>query len=125
MPSKRTLSYIRRLLLEKTVLSEKIINDDLSRVEECATNSTYILGDDFERCDNKGKKSAPKFIPSSTYHKAEKIIKSTKTHYTSNLKPSFNLKRCVKKETPNRERGSFYCMHVLEALTKTSQTSSN
>jgi hypothetical protein len=30
--------------LEKTILSEKMIEQDLSRVEECATKSTYRLG---------------------------------------------------------------------------------
>jgi hypothetical protein len=38
------------------------------------------------------KKSAPQFIPSFTYHKQKETIKSTKTHYPSNLKPSFNPK---------------------------------
>jgi hypothetical protein len=51
-------------------------------------------------CEDKGKKSAPKFIPSSTYHKEEKTIKSTKAHYLSNTKPSFNPKREVSKEIP-------------------------
>jgi hypothetical protein len=51
--------------LEKTKLSEKIIEDDLSQVEESATKSTYKLSIGFERCENKGEKSAPKFIPSS------------------------------------------------------------
>jgi hypothetical protein len=55
--------------LEKTALSEKIIEEDLSRVEESETKSTYRLGVIFERCEDKGEKSAPKFIPSSTYHK--------------------------------------------------------
>jgi hypothetical protein len=55
--------------LEKTILSEKMIDEDLSWVEESATKSTYRLGVDFQRCENKGEKSAPKFIPSSTYHK--------------------------------------------------------
>jgi hypothetical protein len=36
--------------LEKTALSEKMIEKDLSRVEECATKSTYKLGIGFERC---------------------------------------------------------------------------
>jgi hypothetical protein len=63
--------------LEKTALSEKMIEKDLSRVEESATKSTYRLGVGFERCENKGEKSAPKFIPSSTYHKEEATIKST------------------------------------------------
>jgi hypothetical protein len=52
--------------LEKTILNEKMIEEDLSRVEKSATKSTYRLGVDFERCENKGEKSAPKFIPSST-----------------------------------------------------------
>jgi hypothetical protein len=39
--------------LERTVLSEKIIEDDLSRVEEIATKSIYKLGVGFERCEGK------------------------------------------------------------------------
>jgi hypothetical protein len=50
-------------------LSEKIIEEDLSRLEECATKSTYKLEIGFERCEKKGEKSAPKFVPSSIYHK--------------------------------------------------------
>jgi regulator of replication initiation timing len=79
--------------LQKTALSEKMIKGDLSRVEESATKSTYKLGVGFERYEDKGEKSAPKFIPSSTYHQEEKTIKSTKAHYPSNPKPSFNPKR--------------------------------
>jgi hypothetical protein len=83
--------------LEKTVLSEKIIEEDLSRVEESATKSTYRLGVGFKRCEDKGEKSAPKFTLSSTYHKEEATIKSTKAHYPSNPKPSFNPKRKTRK----------------------------
>jgi hypothetical protein len=54
--------------LEKTKVSEKMIKDDLSRVEESATKSTYHLGIGFERCEDKGEKSALMCIPSSTYH---------------------------------------------------------
>jgi hypothetical protein len=36
--------------LEKTALSEKMIEGDLSRVEESATKSTYRLGVGIERC---------------------------------------------------------------------------
>jgi hypothetical protein len=79
--------------LEKTVLSEKMIEEDLSQVEESATMSTYRLGVGFERCEKKGEKSAPKFVPSSSYHKEEEAHKPTKTHYPSNPKPSFNPKR--------------------------------
>jgi hypothetical protein len=85
--------------LEKTALSEKIIEEELSRVEKSAIKSTYKLGIGFERCQDKGEKSAPKFIASSTYHKEEATIKSTKAHYSCNLKPSFNPKREVRKET--------------------------
>jgi hypothetical protein len=35
--------------LEKTNLSEKMIEDDLSQAEESATKSTYKLGVGFER----------------------------------------------------------------------------
>jgi hypothetical protein len=83
--------------LEKTVLSEKMIKEDLSRVEKSATKSTYRLGVGFERCENKGEKSAPKFIPSSIYHKEEEIIKFIKAHYPSNSNPSFNPKRSKKR----------------------------
>ena len=85
--------------LEKTILSEKMVKDDLSRAEESATKSTYKLGVGLERCDDKGNKSAPKFIPSSNYHQEEKTIKSIKTHYPSNPKPSFNPKKEGRKET--------------------------
>jgi hypothetical protein len=88
---------------QKTALSEKMIEDDLSRIDESATKSTYKLGVGFERCADKGEKSDPKFIPSSTYHQEEKTIKSIRTHYPSNPKPSFNPKREVRKETPSRE----------------------
>jgi hypothetical protein len=46
-----------------------MIEDDLSQIEESATKSTYRLGVEFERCEKKGEKSAPKFVPSSSYHK--------------------------------------------------------
>jgi hypothetical protein len=76
--------------LETTIVSEKIIEEYLSRVEEGATKSTYKLGVGFDRCENKGEKSAPKFIPSFNDHKEEESLKPTKTHYPSNPKPSFN-----------------------------------
>jgi hypothetical protein len=96
--------------LQKTVLSEKMIERDLSRVEEGATKSTYRLSVGFERCEDKGEKSAPKFIPRSTYHKEEATIKSTKAHYPSNPKSSFNPKREVRKETPKPREKASICM---------------
>jgi hypothetical protein len=51
------------------VVSEKIIEVDLSHVEESAIKSTYKLGVGFKRCEDKDEKSAPKFVLSSNYHK--------------------------------------------------------
>jgi hypothetical protein len=96
--------------LEKTILSKKMIEEDLSRVEESATKCTYRLGVGFEKCEDKGEKSAPKFILSSTYHKEEATIKPTKAHYPSNPKPSFNPKREARKETPSPREEAFVCM---------------
>jgi hypothetical protein len=48
--------------LKITVVSEKMIEDDLNHVEASATNSTYKLGVGFERSEDKGEKSAPKFF---------------------------------------------------------------
>jgi hypothetical protein len=81
-----------------------MIEEDLSWVEESATKFTYRLGVGFERCEDKGEKSAPKFIPSSTYHKEKVTIKSTKSHYSSNPKPSFNTKERSKERNPQAER---------------------
>jgi hypothetical protein len=91
-------------------LSEKIIEEYLSQVEESVTKSTYKLGVSFERCEDKGEKSAAKFVPSSNYHKEEELPKSYKIHYPSNPKPSFNPKRGVKKNTPNPCEKVYICM---------------
>jgi hypothetical protein len=96
--------------LEKTILIKKMIGLDLSRIKESAIKSIYKLGIGFEKCVDKGKKSALKFIPSSTYHKEEETIKSTKARYPSNQKPSFNPKRDVKKEIPKPREEAFICM---------------
>jgi hypothetical protein len=96
--------------LEKTALSEKMIEEDLSQVEESAIKSTYRLRVGFERCEDKSEKSAPKFVPSSGYHKKEEALKPTKAYYPSNTKPSFNLKREVRKETPKPREKAFVCM---------------
>jgi hypothetical protein len=96
--------------IEKTDLSEKMIEEDLNRVEESAIKSTYRLCVGFDRCEDKGEKSALKFIPSSTCHKEEATIKSTKAHYPSNPKSSFNLKIEVRKETSKIREEAFICM---------------
>jgi hypothetical protein len=96
--------------LERTILSEKMIEEDLSRVEESATKSAYKLGVVFERCEKNGEKSATKFVPSSNYHKEKEALKSNKTHYPSNPKSSFNPKKEVKRETPKSREEAFICM---------------
>jgi hypothetical protein len=56
--------------LEKIVLSEKMIEDALSRVKESASKSTYKLGIGFERCEDKSEKSAPSsFLAPATIKK--------------------------------------------------------
>jgi hypothetical protein len=87
-----------------------MIEDDLYQVKESTTKSTYKLGIGFERCEDKGEKSAPKFIPSSNYHKEEEALKPTKTHYPSNPKSSFNPKREVRRESPKPREEDFVCM---------------
>jgi hypothetical protein len=87
-----------------------MIEVDLSQVEKSATKSPYRLDVGFERCEDKDEKSASKFIPSSTYYKEEATIKFTKSHYSSNPKPSFNPKREVRKKTPKPREETFVCM---------------
>jgi hypothetical protein len=108
---KQEVAYLSSRL-ERTIVSEKMIEEDLSRFEESATKSTYKLGVSFERCENKGEKCAPKFVPSSSFHKEEEALKPTKTHHPSNLKPSFNPKRGVKKYSKVRKFTFAYFMVV-------------
>jgi hypothetical protein len=58
--------------LENTVLNEKMIKEDLSRVKKSATKSTNKLGVGFERCEKKDEKSAPKFFLALTITKKMK-----------------------------------------------------
>jgi predicted nuclease with TOPRIM domain len=96
----REVAYLTARL-EKTALSEKMIEKDLSQIEESATKFSYRLGVEFERYEKKGEKSAPKFVPNSSYHKEEESLKPTKAYYPSNPKSSFNPKREAKKKTPS------------------------
>jgi hypothetical protein len=87
-----------------------MIEKDLSQVEESATKFSYRLGVEFERCAKKGEKSAPKFVPNSSYHKEEESLKSTKAYYPSNPKSSFNLKREARKENSKPREEAFVCI---------------
>jgi hypothetical protein len=102
--------------LEKIVLSKKMIKEDLSRVKESATKSTYRLGVGFERYEKKGEKSAPKFVPNSSYHKEEEALKPTKAHYQSNPKSSFNPKREVRKKKPLSRESKLLCANFVAVL---------
>jgi regulator of replication initiation timing len=111
---KQEVAYLT-VRLEKTVLNEKMIKEDLSRVKESATKSTNKLGVGFERCEKNGEKSAPKFFSSSNYHKEDEALKPTKIHYPFNPKSSFNPKKEVRKETSKPREESFVCMFCSRA----------
>jgi hypothetical protein len=95
--------------LERTKLSEKIIEEDLSRIDEYVTRSIHKLGLGYERCEDKGEIST-KFVPSSTYNDEEESLKAKQIPYPPNPKPSFNPKRGVKRESPKLREEAFICM---------------
>jgi hypothetical protein len=74
--------------LERTKLSEKMIEEDLSRVDECVTHSIQKLGLGYERCEDKGEIST-KFVPKFTYKDEEETLKAKQIPYPPNPKPSF------------------------------------
>jgi hypothetical protein len=84
--------------LERTKLSEKMIEEDVSRVDECVTRSMHKLGLGYERCENKGEVST-KFVSSSTYKDEEQTLKAKQISYPPNPKSSFNPKRAQKQTT--------------------------
>jgi hypothetical protein len=81
--------------LEKTVLSKKMIKDDLSRVEECATKSTYRLGVGFEKCDGR-------VLPSSFL--APRTTKRKQQSNPSKLTTLPTQREKQEKRPPSRER---------------------
>jgi hypothetical protein len=95
--------------LERTKLSEKIIKEDLSRVDECVTRSIHKLGLDYERCEDKVEISK-KIVPSSTYNDEKETLKAKQIPYPPNPKPSFNLKRGVKRESSKPREEGLVCM---------------
>jgi hypothetical protein len=87
-----------------------MIEEDFNRVEKNATKCTYRLSVGFERCEDKGEKSALKFIHSSIYLKEEETIKSTKAHYPSNQSHlSTQREKQGKKPTSRGRKPSFVC----------------
>jgi hypothetical protein len=93
--------------LERTKVSEKLIEEDLSRVDECVTHSIHKLSLGYERCEDKGEISTT-FMPSSTYKYEEETLKAKQISYPPNPKPSFNPKRDQKQTTnPSNPKPSF------------------
>jgi hypothetical protein len=76
-----------------------MIEEDLSRVDECVTRSINKLGLGYERCEPKGEIST-KFVPSSTYKDEEETLKAKPIPYPPNPKPSLNPKK-VQRQTIN------------------------
>jgi hypothetical protein len=100
--------------LERTNLNEKMIEEDLSWVDECVTRSIHKLGLGYERCEDKGEISI-KFVPTSTYKDEEETLEAKQILYPPNPKPSFNPKREVRKETPKLREEAFVCMFCIRA----------
>jgi hypothetical protein len=89
-----------------------MIEENLSRVDECVTRSIHKLGLGYERCEPKGEIST-KFVPSSTYKDEEETLKAKPIPYPLNPKPSFNPKKVQRQTTnssmPNLD-GVYTCM---------------
>jgi hypothetical protein len=98
--------------LERTKLSKKMIEENLSRVDEYVIHSIHKLGLGYERCEDKGK-IFTKFVPSSTYKYEEETLKAKQIPYPPNPKSSVNPKRAQKQATnpamPNLD-GVYICM---------------
>jgi hypothetical protein len=94
--------------LEITKLSEKMIEDNLSWVDECVTCSIHKFGLGYERCEDKGEISTT-FVPSSTYNDEEETLKAKPIPYPPNPKLSFNP-NYEQKQTTNS------CMHNLDIV---------
>jgi hypothetical protein len=58
--------------LERTVVSEKMIEDDLNHVEESATKSTYKLGVGFESLSTRLRRVLPSLFLAPTTTKRRK-----------------------------------------------------
>jgi hypothetical protein len=108
--------------LERTVVSEKLIEDDLSWVEESTIKSTYKLGVVLRGVGIRVRRVLPSLfpIPPTTKRRKQSNPLKLTTHptqslpsipnYPSNPKPSFNPKREVRKETPKPREKTFVCM---------------
>jgi hypothetical protein len=85
--------------LERTKLSKKMIEEDLSRVDECVTRSIHKFSLGYERCEPKGEIST-KFVSTSTYNDEEETLKAKPIPYPPNSNTTFNPKK-VQRQTTN------------------------
>jgi hypothetical protein len=76
-------------------------------------HTDWVLG--FKRCEKKGEKNAPMFVPNSSYHKEEEALKPTKaiTHSIQSH-PSTQREKQGKK-LPSQER-KFLCACFVTIL---------
>jgi hypothetical protein len=80
--------------LERTVLSEKMIEEDLSQIEESATKSTYKLSVGFERYDKRVRRVLPSLFLASTTIKRRKHSNQPKpTTHPIQSHPSYQRER--------------------------------
>jgi hypothetical protein len=100
--------------LEKTILSEKMIEEDLSWVEQSATKSTYRLVVGFERCEDKGEKSTPSSFPAppTTKRKQQSNPPKLITH-PSQSHPSTQRERQEMKPLGRERKRLFACFVVV------------
>jgi hypothetical protein len=60
--------------LARTKLSDKMIEEDLSQIDECVTHYIHKLGLGYGRCEDKGE-IFTKFVPSTNYKDGEETLK--------------------------------------------------
>jgi hypothetical protein len=106
---------------EKNILSEKMIEEDLSRVEESVTKSTYKLGVGFERCEVWRVLSSLFPAPPITKRKQQSNPLNLTTHPTQSHHSTLREKWGNK--PPSRERKHLFACFVAVQFTWMSFTS--
>jgi hypothetical protein len=92
------------------MVSEKFIEDDLSQLRrvQASPHINWVLV--LRGVRIRVRRVLPSSFPASPTTKRRKTIKSTKAHYPSNPKLSFNPMREVRKESPKPKEEAFVCM---------------
>jgi hypothetical protein len=95
--------------LEKTVLSEKMIEEDLSWVEESATMSTYRLGVGFERCEKMRRVLLSLFLAPATIKKRKHSNQPKPITHPIQSHPSTQREKQGKKSLSQERKLLFAC----------------